>query len=92
MLELVAVGRLLRPLAHRLEHVALDLDPLVARCRVMEGTQHVVDYFVHGHARVLPCVQDSAVFVFGPSACVSDSISNNNDNKTRWGVSENKIK
>ena len=58
--EAVAVRRLLRPLAHRLEHVAVDLDALVACRRVVERAQHVVDDLVGGDARVLPGVDDAA--------------------------------
>jgi hypothetical protein len=61
LVELVAVRGLLRPLAHRLEHVALDLDVLVAGRRVVEGTENVVDDFVDGDAGVLPGVDDAAL-------------------------------
>lgn len=62
LVQPVAVGRLLGPPAHRLEHVALDGDALVARGRVVEGAQHVVDHLVDGHAGVLPGVEDPAFF------------------------------
>lgn len=70
VVELVAVRCFLGPFAHCLKHFALDLNPLVARCRVMEGTQYVVDHLVHGHAGVLPGEHDTAVISSGAS-CVS---------------------
>lgn len=60
VVEAVAVGRLLRPLADRLEHLALNLDGLVARGWVVEGAQDIVDDLVDGDRGVFPGVHDPA--------------------------------
>lgn len=59
--KLVAAGVLIGPDAHGLEHVLLDLDAVVARGRVVEGAQDIVDDLVDGYAGVFPGIQDSAV-------------------------------
>lgn len=60
LVQLVPVRGLFGPLAHRVEHVALDLDGVVAQRRVVEGPQNIVDHLVNGDAWVLPRIQNSA--------------------------------
>lgn len=60
MVELVAVRCLLSPLADCVEHLALDLDTLIADGGVVEGAENVVDNFVNRDTRVLPGVDDAA--------------------------------
>lgn len=58
--ELVPVLRLLRPLAHSLKHVAMNLNPFVAGGWVVEGAEDVVQNFVDGDAGVFKGVEDPA--------------------------------
>lgn len=59
MAELVSTRVLVGPVLDRLEHVALDLDVVVAKRRVVEGSQNIVDDFVHRDVCVLPGVEDT---------------------------------
>lgn len=60
MVEVVAVGRLLCPLADGVEHLLVDLDALVAQSGVVECAEDVVDDFVDGDVGVFPGVEDAA--------------------------------
>ena len=59
MVELVAMGGFLGPLANGLEHLALDLDTLVTRGGMVQGAEDVIDDFVDRNAGVLPGVDDA---------------------------------
>jgi hypothetical protein len=59
--ELVnGVAGFLGPRPNGGEHVALDLDLLVAQGGVVEGAENVVNKFVYGDTRVLPGVDHAA--------------------------------
>lgn len=55
-IEVTATGMLIRPLLDCVEHVAMDLNVLVAESGVMEGTDNIVDNFIYGYTRILPGV------------------------------------
>ena len=60
--QLVAVRGLVDPILHRLVHVSLHLDTIVADGGVVKGPDDVVDDFVYGNTGVLPCVEDAAMY------------------------------
>lgn len=61
VVQLMFAGEFVCPLAHRVEHVTLDLDALVANRGVMERPDNVIHHLVHGHIGVLPSIEDAAV-------------------------------
>lgn len=60
MVEVAAVRVLVDPFLDGVEHVAVDLEVLVAHGGVVEDVEDVVDYFVDGDAGVFPGVEDAA--------------------------------
>lgn len=54
MSDFVTARVLIIPCAHRVEHVALDLDVLIAKRGVVEGAKDVVHDLVNGDVGVLP--------------------------------------
>lgn len=60
MLKLVAVTRLLRPLADRVEHVTVNLNGLVAQGWMVERSEDIVRDFVDRNTGILPCIKDSS--------------------------------
>lgn len=59
IVELVAPGVGVGPLAHGVEHVFLYLDALVADGWVVEGTEDIIDDLVYRDAGVFPSVEDT---------------------------------
>lgn len=59
VVEVAAVRILVYPFLDRVEHVAVDLEVLVARGGVVEDVEDVVDYLVYGDAGVFPGVEDA---------------------------------
>lgn len=55
-------GTLICPLSHRLEHISLDLDSLIASCWVVESPEDVINNLINRHTRILPGIQNSPVF------------------------------
>lgn len=52
--DLVATRMLIGPSLYGLEHVALDIDTLTAKSRVVESSEDVVNNLVNWHTGVLP--------------------------------------
>jgi hypothetical protein len=61
--QFVAARVLICPLLHGFEHIALNLNMIVARRRVMEGTEDVVNDLVDRHTSVFPCKENTTRFV-----------------------------
>ena len=59
LVELVTLRVRVRPHSDRLEHVFLDFDALVAKGRMMERPEDVVDNLVNGNVGVLPCKENA---------------------------------
>lgn len=57
VLKLVAAGVLVGPLLDGVEHVALDLDTVLAEGRVVQCAEDIVDDLIYRDTRVLPGVQ-----------------------------------
>lgn len=60
VVQAVALGVLVDPFLDGVEHVAVDLEVLVARGGVVEDVEDVVDYLVDGDAGVFPGVEDAS--------------------------------
>jgi hypothetical protein len=60
VVQAVALGVLVDPFLDGVEHVAVDLEVLVACGGVVEDVEDVVDYLVDGDAGVFPGVEDAA--------------------------------
>jgi hypothetical protein len=60
VIQLVATRMLVNPVLDGVEHVALDFDAIVSQGWMVEGSQDIVDDLVHGHARVLPGIEDAS--------------------------------
>lgn len=62
-LELVALWVFVCPLLDCREHVSMELYVVVAKARMVEGSQDIISNFVDRDSRILPCVKDTAVNV-----------------------------
>lgn len=61
--KFVAARVLICPLLHGLEHIALNLNLIVACRRMMEGTEDVVNDLVNRDTSVFPCKENTTRFV-----------------------------
>lgn len=57
--EVVTTGMSVGPVLDGAEHLALDLDVVVASCGVMESPEDIVDDFFDWNVGVLPGVEDA---------------------------------
>lgn len=57
--KFVAARVLICPLLHGLEHIALNLNLIVACRRMMEGTEDVVNDLVDRDTSVFPCKENT---------------------------------
>ena len=53
--DLIPLRVLVCPRFDGLEHITLDINTVVSERWMVEGSKHIVDHFVNGHPRVLPC-------------------------------------
>lgn len=72
------VGTLVCPLADRLEHVLLNLDSVIAGCRVVESTKDVIDDFIDRYSGILPSVKNTR----------DNILQNGSSNSARAGVQD----
>lgn len=68
VIQLVAAGVLVGPLADRTEHVAVDLDPLISNGWVVECANDIVDDLVYRDTRVFPGIQNTTTVHLGQSS------------------------
>lgn len=54
--NIMLLSILISPLSHRVKHITLNLNVMVADGRVVKCAEDVVDYFVNRHICVLPGV------------------------------------
>jgi hypothetical protein len=57
--QFVAARVLICPLLHSLEHIALNLHMIIARRRVMEGTEDVINNLIDRDTSVFPCKENT---------------------------------
>lgn len=65
VVQLVAAGILIGPLANRTEHVAVDLDALISNGRVVESANDIIDDLIYGDTRIFPSIQNTTGMCFG---------------------------
>ena len=68
VVQLVAAGVLVSPLANRTEHVAVDLDALISNGRVVESANDIIDDLIYGDTRVFPSIQNTTGMYFDQSS------------------------
>ena len=61
VVQLMAAGVLVSPLAYGLEHLTMDFRTFVTERRVVESPGHIVDDLVDRNAGVLPRIQDTPI-------------------------------
>ena len=59
VVQLMAAGVLVSPLADRAEHVAMDLDTLIANGRMVECANEIIDHLIYRDARVFPSIENT---------------------------------
>lgn len=62
-IEFVTAGVFVSPGANGFEHIALDLDAVVAQGGVVESAQDIVHDLVDGDVGVVPSKQDATMYV-----------------------------